>query len=118
VNKATTLPIEGPAAPPRSNGELVFAAPWESRLFGMTLALIERGVFDWGDFQQELVASIRAWEAAAAPGESYSYYARWQEALERLLARTAICSPGDLESRAGAFAARPPGHDHRHADDA
>ncbi|MFD9651474.1 hypothetical protein [Streptomyces mirabilis] len=27
------LDIEGPAAPPRSNGELVFAEPWESRAF-------------------------------------------------------------------------------------
>ena len=81
------LPIDGPAAPPRSNGELVFAAPWESRLFGMTLALIESGAFAWRDFQDELVASIRAWEAAAAPGAEYRYYERWQEALERLLAR-------------------------------
>ncbi len=109
-----TLPITGPAAPPRSNGELVFAAPWESRLFGMTLALIEGGAFGWGDFQQELVASIRAWESAAAPGAEYHYYERWQDALERLLARTAICSPMDLASRAEAFAARPPGHDHDH----
>jgi nitrile hydratase accessory protein len=111
-----TLPIEGPAAPPRSNGELVFAAPWESRLFGMTMALIERGAFTWSDFQPELVAAIRAWEAAAGPGDSYHYYERWQEALERLLARTAICSPRDLASRAEAFAARPAGHDHDHHD--
>jgi nitrile hydratase accessory protein len=117
VSEAGTLPIEGPAAPPRSNGELVFAAPWESRLFGMTMALIERGAFTWGDFQPELVASIRAWEAAAAPGDPYSYYARWQEALERVLARATICSRGDLESRAEAFAERPPGHDHPHPRD-
>ena len=40
------LPDETPGAPPRSNGELVFAAPWESRLFGMTLALHEAGRFE------------------------------------------------------------------------
>ena len=36
------LDAEGPAAPPRSNGELVFEAPWEARLFGVTM--IEKGV--------------------------------------------------------------------------
>ena len=109
---APELPIAGPAAPPRTNGELVFEAPWESRLFGMTLALIERGAFAWRDFQEELVASIRAWEATAAPGAEYHYYDRWQEALERLLGRTEICPRTDLDSRAEAFAARPHGHDH------
>ncbi|MFF3919955.1 hypothetical protein ACFYZB_42375 [Streptomyces sp. NPDC001852] len=29
------LDTEGPAAPPRSNGELLFAEPWESRACGM-----------------------------------------------------------------------------------
>ena len=38
------LDIEGPAAPPRSNGELVFAEPWESRAFGMAVTLYEAGV--------------------------------------------------------------------------
>ena len=33
---------EGPAAPPRANGELVFEAPWESRAFGIAIALVER----------------------------------------------------------------------------
>ena len=33
------LDSSGPAAPPRDNGELVFAAPWESRAFGLALAL-------------------------------------------------------------------------------
>ena len=36
--------LEGVAAPPRANGELVFAAPWESRVFGVTMALREAGV--------------------------------------------------------------------------
>jgi hypothetical protein len=36
------LDIEGPVAPPRSNGELVFAEPWESRAFAAALALYEQ----------------------------------------------------------------------------
>jgi hypothetical protein len=37
------LDVEGPAAPPRSNGELAFAAPWESRAFGLAMALHDGG---------------------------------------------------------------------------
>ena len=56
------LPVElaiiGPAAPPRSNGEMVFDAPWESRLFGVTMALVEAERFSWSEFQQRLIASV------------------------------------------------------------
>ena len=31
------LDATGKAAPPRVNGELVFQAPWERRVFGLTL---------------------------------------------------------------------------------
>jgi nitrile hydratase accessory protein len=109
---AAALPIDGPGAPPRANGELVFAAPWESRLFGITMALIERGAFPWNELQAELIASIGAWERSAPPGAEYRYYERWQEALERLLARRGLCAAADLEARAGALAVRPHGHDH------
>jgi hypothetical protein len=36
---ACLLDSVGPATPPRDNGELVFAAPWESQAFGLALAL-------------------------------------------------------------------------------
>jgi hypothetical protein len=52
------LDRDGPAAPPRRNGELVFAAPWERRLFGVTMALHERGVFAWGEFSAHLIDEI------------------------------------------------------------
>ena len=54
------LERDGPAAPPRRNGELLFAAPWERRLFGVTMALHERGVFAWGDFSARLIEKSRA----------------------------------------------------------
>ena len=43
----SVLDVEGPAAPTRRNGELVFDAPWQSRLFGVTMALRERDLFAW-----------------------------------------------------------------------
>ena len=42
-----SLPVrldeDGAAAPPRENGELAFSAPWEGRLFGLTMTLVEAG---------------------------------------------------------------------------
>ena len=105
------LDVEGAAAPPRQNGELVFAAPWESRLFGITLALHERGLFDWEEFRAELIAEIARWERAA-DGAEWSYYERWQVALERVLAAKGLCGAAELDARAGELAARPAGHDH------
>jgi hypothetical protein len=49
---------EGPAAPRRSNGELVFAAPWQARAFGICVAVLEREGLGWDDFRPHLVAAI------------------------------------------------------------
>jgi len=106
------LDVQGPAAPPRRNGELVFEAPWESRLFGLTLSLHRAGLFPWEEFRARLVAEIRAWEAAGHAQAEWSYYARWQAAFEALLAAKGLCAPPELELRMRAFAARPGGHDH------
>jgi len=108
------LDVEGPAAPPRRNGELVFAAPWESRLFGVTLALCEAGRFAWDEFRLLLIAEIAAWEAGGHPPEAWSYYRCWQAAFERVLAAKGLCAPAEIEARTRALAARAPGHDHRH----
>ncbi|GAA4678417.1 hypothetical protein GCM10023215_09210 [Pseudonocardia yuanmonensis] len=99
------LPVDGPAAPPRANGELLFTAPWEARAFGMAVALYESGAFAWPDFQRALIARIAAWEAA--PEGEWHYYTHWLAALEDVLALSA-----DVDARAAALAARAPGHDH------
>jgi nitrile hydratase accessory protein len=99
---------EGAIAPPRLNGELVFASPWESRVFGVAAALRERGLFTWDEFRVELIAAISEGEPEHEP-----YYASWQRALERLVAKKGLCSASELEMREHALAARPAGHDHR-----
>jgi nitrile hydratase accessory protein len=105
----TVLDIEGPAAPPRQNGELVFAEPWESRAFGLALTLHASGAFEWETFRQELVATIARWEAS---GEPWSYYACWLTALERVVVDAGLIQQADLEGRGAELAARPAGHDH------
>ena len=114
------LDAAGPAAPPRDNGELVFAAPWESQAFGLALALRESGQIDWEDFRQHLIAEIGAWETSHTPGDDWSYYRCWLAALERLAGERGLVGPDDLQARSVAIAARPPDHGppgHRHDDD-
>jgi nitrile hydratase accessory protein len=94
------LPRDGAASVPRRNGELVFAAPWEARAFGMAVALSENGALDWEEFRQQLIAEIGA---ADASGDSSGYYERWLAAFERLLSARGIVAPAELEERAFAF---------------
>jgi nitrile hydratase accessory protein len=109
---------DGPAAPPRSNGELVFEAPWESRAFGVAIALSESRTCDWAEFRSRLITEIDAWEHEHA-GESeatWSYYERWLAALERLLLDAGLVSPDEIDARA-ALLAHEDAHDHAHDHD-
>ncbi|WP_426512710.1 nitrile hydratase accessory protein [Dactylosporangium sp. McL0621] len=108
------LDVEGPAAPPRANGELVFAEPWESRAFGMAVALCEAGVFDWPQFRAALVTRIAAWEATPATGTQWTYYQHWLGAVEDVLTARGTVVTGDVTTRAHLLAGRPAGHDHPH----
>ena len=111
-NAMTVLDVDGPAAPPRSNGELVFGAPWESRAFGLALALHAGGAFEWEDFRRQLIAAITDWERDGDDGQEWSYYRCWLTALERVLAQRGFVGAGDVEARARELAARPEDHDH------
>lgn len=111
-----TAPMDmaGPAAPPRSNGELVFAQPWQSRAFGMAVMLSEAGVFTWSQFQAALIARIAHWQPAPTEGAHWNYYRHWLGALEDVLAGCGAVPADDVTARARALAQRPAGHDHRH----
>lgn len=102
-----TLPLdtEGRASPPRSNGELVFAEPWESRAFAMAVALCESELLSWNTFQQALIARI-------ASSEGAPYYEQWLGALEDALADLGALTDDDVTGRASTLTRRAPGHDH------
>jgi nitrile hydratase accessory protein len=88
------------AAPPRSNGELVFEAPWESRAFAIAVALAERGTFEWERFRRQLIAEIGAWErdhGQSAPG--WSYYERWLASLEQVLLAAGLLAEPEIAAR-------------------
>ncbi len=105
------LAVEGPAAPPRSNGELVFEEPWQARIFGVTLSLYEDGRFDWPEFQSLLIEAIAEHEARRGEG-AYDYYGCWLEALRRLVEVKDWVDSAGLMARESEFLDRPAGHDH------
>ncbi len=114
---AAVLDIDGPAAPPRSNGELVFAEPWESRAFGLALTLHAGGAFEREDFRQQLIAAISDWERDHDEGECWSYYRCWLTALERVLVENGVVGAAELATRAVELSVRPEGHEHGHEHD-
>ena len=93
--------MTGAAALPRKNGELVFEAPWESRAFGLAVAMNERGVCDWTDLRDVLVAETADGERHGGPD---GYYERWLRALERLALDRGLVTPAELEARTAACA--------------
>jgi nitrile hydratase accessory protein len=108
------LDWDGTLSPPRRNGELVFEALWESRVFGMTMTLYEAGRFAWPEFRDRLIAEIAEWEQAhGARGEEFRYWSCWLRAFERLVTEKALCTREALETRVAGLLARPPGYDHR-----
>jgi nitrile hydratase accessory protein len=88
--------MDGPAALPRKNGELVFNEAWEGRIFGMAVAMSEGQQFDWEDFRQQLIAEIASEDQA---GSESTYFERWLAAFERLLDRRGLIKTEELESR-------------------
>lgn len=109
---------ESKAPLPRSNGELVFEEPWESRAFGIAAALADQGVFDWQDFQGSLITAIADYEKDHDSIEKpYRYYERWFAALEALVVGGGLVSKEELDDLVTDFCKRPPGHDHDHHHD-
>lgn len=92
--------MEGAIAVPRKNGELVFEAPWEGRVFGMAVALYDRRLYGWEEFQRSLIDEIAK---AGNEAEAARYYERWLASFERLLADKGVVEPEELDDRTEAF---------------
>ncbi|MGH2405021.1 MAG: nitrile hydratase accessory protein [bacterium] len=99
-----SIDIEGPAAPPRSNGELVFKEPWEGRAFGLAVALRDEGCFPWEAFRDRLVAAIAAADRRPSDQNKPAYYENWLAALERLLVANGLVTINEIDRRARQFA--------------
>ena len=92
---ASDLAQASPAIPLGADGP-VFTAPWEARVFAMTVQAHEAGVFTWPEWADALSAEL----AAAGPGDdAENYYRHWMSALEKLAAAKQATSGGELDSR-------------------
>jgi len=112
---STTDELEGIAAPPMANGEVIFEAPWQGRVFGMARALCHAGHYTWDEFRDCLIEAIGAWDRESEfekDASDYRYYEHFLVALETLLVRKHLVDPGELSDRLGIFMARPHNHDH------
>lgn len=87
--------MTGEVAVPRSNGELVFDAPWQSRAFGMAVSLSQAGLFSWDRFRAELAKAIRE----QGQDGLNDYYHRWLDALEACLEPANLFDHEDLHHR-------------------
>jgi nitrile hydratase accessory protein len=89
IDPAVTA-MRGDAALPRRNGELVFEAPWQGRVFGLALGVVRALGLPWREFQERLIAAI-----AADPARPY--YDSWVAALERLVVERGVVAADELE---------------------
>lgn len=82
--------MDGIAALPRDNGELVFDAPWQARALSMAVALTERLGLDWDEFRVRLMGAI-------ADDPHRPYYESWTAALESLVVAHGLATPAALD---------------------
>jgi nitrile hydratase accessory protein len=84
--------MPGAAALPRQNGELAFDAPWQGRVLGMALAVVQKRGLDWDEFRQRLIAAIDA--DPARP-----YYESWTAALTDMVVDLGVIDDDELTRR-------------------
>lgn len=94
----------------RSEGSIdeegpTFDSPAQARAFGLIVSLWREGVFEWDQFQQQLIEQIATDEGALETETERAYYDHWIEAAEQLLEAEGHVSPESLAERAEEFAA-------------
>ena len=84
--------MPGEAALPRKSGELVFHDDWERRAFAIAVSLAEQGLYDWTEFQQQLISAVAEAEKDDPQNPSRGYYESWLASLEALLEEKQLLS--------------------------
>lgn len=97
--------------------QMGFEFPWEIRAFAMAVAAHRALKFDWAEFQEALIASIRGWESAnTETGDvPWSYYEHWVSALEAVMANEGMLASTELDQKTQRVLAEPPNRNHHEA---
>ena len=77
--------MQGAGSLPRKSGEMVFHDEWEKRAFSMVVSLAEQGVYDWSEFQEQLIIAVAEAEQKDPQKPTRGYYESWLVAMEALL---------------------------------
>ena len=85
--------MEGDAALPRDNGELVFDAPWQARAVATAVALVERLGLGWDAFRDRLKEAI-------ADHPDRPYYESWTSALESFVVEAGLATSDAIDAAA------------------
>ena len=97
---ATSLMGNPTEAPPRKDGHLHFDRDWEKMAFGVAIALSKQGYYEWEDFRQTLMATIKEWETTHDLNDpNWDYYQCWLTALETLLIKSGVIAADELETQ-------------------
>jgi nitrile hydratase accessory protein len=89
-----------------SPDEVVFAEPWQARVFALALELANHGHLDWEDFRTSLSGQIGEIDRGAVGGGGY--YQAWLAALEATLCAKLAIDKLEIDQRADEIAANPP----------
>jgi nitrile hydratase accessory protein len=72
-----------PRLPLDQDGGPVFTAPWEAKVFAMTLKAHQAGLYSWGEWAETLGAELAKDDPADT--NPLSYYDHWLNAFEKIL---------------------------------
>lgn len=101
---ATSLMGSPEEAPPRKAGHLHFDRDWEKMAFGVAIALSKQGHYEWEEFRQTLMATIKEWEDTHELDDpEWDYYQCWLATLEKLVVKSGVLKPGELEAQMSQF---------------
>jgi nitrile hydratase accessory protein len=88
---------------PSSDGEPVFAEPWQAQAFALAVRLSADGHFTWKEWTTALAQELAAAAKRGEPDDGSRYYHHWVAALERLVTERGLTATASLEARKDAW---------------
>ncbi|WP_306143183.1 nitrile hydratase accessory protein [Roseibium sp. MMSF_3412] len=83
-----------PRLPLDEDGGPVFEAPWQARVFAMTVQAHESGMFEWTEWAEALGKELA--KDGDGSVETPGYYDRWLNAFETILRSKGVAGAGQL----------------------